>query len=65
VSGLIERIDGVRNDLELAEYLIEQAGVALVPGSAFGLEGCARASPSPPAATTWSRPSARIAARCS
>jgi aspartate aminotransferase len=44
VSGLIERIDGVRNDLELAEYLIEKAGVALVPGSAFGLEGCARIS---------------------
>ncbi len=44
MSGLIERIDGVRTDLELAEYLIEQAGVALVPGSAFGLEGCARIS---------------------
>jgi len=44
VSGLIERIDGVKNDLELAEYLIEQAGVALVPGSAFGLDGCARIS---------------------
>jgi aspartate aminotransferase len=44
VTGLIERIDGVGNDLELAEYLIEQAGVALVPGSAFGLAGCARIS---------------------
>ncbi len=44
VSGLIARLDGVSNDLELAEYLIEQAGVALVPGSAFGLEGCARIS---------------------
>jgi aspartate aminotransferase len=44
VTGLIERVDGVGNDLELAEYLIEQAGVALVPGSAFGLEGCARIS---------------------
>ncbi len=44
VSGLIERIEGVSNDLELAEYLIEQAGVALVPGSAFGLEGCVRIS---------------------
>jgi len=44
VSGLIDRLDGVGNDLELAEYLIEQAGVALVPGSAFGLDGCARIS---------------------
>jgi aspartate aminotransferase len=44
VSGLIERIDGVGNDLELAEYLIEQAGVAVVPGSAFGLDGCMRIS---------------------
>jgi aspartate aminotransferase len=44
VQGLIERIDGVSTDLELAEYLIERAGVALVPGSAFGLEGCVRIS---------------------
>ena len=44
VSGLIERLDGVGNDLQLAEHLIEQAGVALVPGSAFGLAGCARIS---------------------
>ncbi|MCF7985133.1 MAG: pyridoxal phosphate-dependent aminotransferase [Thiohalocapsa sp.] len=44
VQGLIDRIDGVGNDLELAEYLIERAGVALVPGSAFGLDGCARIS---------------------
>ncbi|WP_058556229.1 pyridoxal phosphate-dependent aminotransferase [Thiohalocapsa sp. ML1] len=44
VNGLIERIDSVGNDLELAEYLIEQAGVAVVPGSAFGLDGCMRIS---------------------
>jgi aspartate aminotransferase len=44
VQGLIERLDGVHNDLDLAEYLIEQAGVALVPGSAFGLNGYARIS---------------------
>ena len=30
--------------LELAEYLIENAGVALVPGSAFGLGGHVRLS---------------------
>jgi aspartate aminotransferase len=44
VQGLIDRLDGVHNDLELAEHLIEQAGVALVPGSAFGLNGYARIS---------------------
>jgi len=44
VQGMIERLDGVNNDLELAEYLIEQAGVALVPGSAFGLGGHVRIS---------------------
>ncbi len=44
VQGMIERLPGVHNDLELAEYLIEQAGVALVPGSAFGLNGHVRIS---------------------
>ena len=28
---------GVSNDLEFAEYLLEKVGVALVPGTAFGL----------------------------
>lgn len=44
VQGLIERIASVHNDLELAEYLIERAGVAIVPGSAFGASGYARLS---------------------
>jgi aspartate aminotransferase len=44
VQGMIDGVDGVSNDLELAEYLIEQAGVALVPGSAFGLGGHIRIS---------------------
>jgi aspartate aminotransferase len=44
VQGMIDRLDGVSNDLELAEYLIEKAGVALVPGSAFGLGGHVRIS---------------------
>ena len=44
VTGLIDAIDGVNDDLELAEYLIEKAGVALVPGSAFGTPGFARIS---------------------
>jgi len=44
VQKLIERMDGIKNDLDLAEYLIEKAGVALVPGSAFGLGGHVRIS---------------------
>lgn len=44
VTGLIDAIDGVNDDLQLAEYLIEKAGVALVPGSAFGLGGHVRIS---------------------
>jgi aspartate aminotransferase len=44
VSEAIGKIDGVSDDLELAEYLIEQAGVAAVPGSAFGLSGHIRLS---------------------
>ncbi len=44
VSEAIDGIDGVSDDLELAEYLIEEAGVAVVPGTAFGLAGHIRLS---------------------
>ncbi len=44
IEGALENIDGVNNDLELSEYLIEHAGVALVPGTAFGLGGHVRLS---------------------
>jgi aspartate aminotransferase len=44
VQGVIDHLAGVGNDLELAEHLLEQAGVALVPGSAFGLGGHVRIS---------------------
>lgn len=44
VSGLIERLDGVSNSAELSERLLSEKGVALVPGSAFGLEGHIRLS---------------------
>lgn len=40
----IEAIPGVNNDVELAELLLEKGGVALVPGSAFGLDGYMRLS---------------------
>ncbi|QDQ39943.1 pyridoxal phosphate-dependent aminotransferase [Legionella geestiana] len=35
---------GYRDDLQFAEELLTQEGVALVPGSAFGSEGCIRLS---------------------
>jgi len=44
VSGMIDRIDGISNDVELAEHILEHAGVALVPGSAFGSPGYMRLS---------------------
>ena len=43
VSELIQA-KGLKNDLEFAEFLINEAGVALVPGSAFGSEGYLRLS---------------------
>ena len=44
VEKLLETLDGIDNDLDFAEYLIEKAGVALVPGSAFGCPGHIRIS---------------------
>ncbi len=44
VEGLIHRLDGVADDLQLAEYLIEHTGLALIPGSAFGCPGFVRLS---------------------
>lgn len=44
VRGFIDKLDGVSNDMELSEYLIEKAGVALVPGTAFGSPGYIRIS---------------------
>ena len=43
-SQVIERLDGINNDIELGEWLLEYAGVALVPGSAFGAPGFMRLS---------------------
>ena len=43
VQGVMDRLD-IKNDVELSEFLIEKAGVALVPGSAFGAPGLVRIS---------------------
>lgn len=44
VRGFIEKLEGVEDDIALSEFLIEKAGVALVPGSAFGSPGYIRLS---------------------
>ncbi|AEG00983.1 pyridoxal phosphate-dependent aminotransferase [Methylomonas methanica] len=44
VEKLINKLEGIDDDLQFAEYLIEKAGVALVPGSAFGCPGHIRIS---------------------
>ncbi len=44
VHGLIERLPGITDDVDLAEYILDHAGVALVPGSAFGCPGYMRLS---------------------
>lgn len=40
----IDKLDGVNSDVELAEKLLADVGVALVPGSAFGTPGHLRLS---------------------
>jgi len=40
----IEKMPGIRDDVELAEWLLENAGVAMVPGTAFGAPGYLRLS---------------------
>ena len=44
MQAAIDALPGVENDLDLAEFLLEKANVALVPGSAFGAEGYMRLS---------------------
>ncbi len=44
IAKVIARFDGINSDLELSEHLIEKAGVAIVPGSAFGCENHFRIS---------------------
>jgi len=43
VQPIIEK-RGYKNDLEFSEKLLTETGLALVPGSAFGTEGCIRLS---------------------
>ncbi len=43
-QAIIDQRDDIADDLQLAEFLIEKAGVAMVPGSAFGAPGHMRIS---------------------
>jgi aspartate aminotransferase len=43
VQAIIEK-RGYANDMEFADKLLQDEGIALVPGSAFGNEGCIRLS---------------------
>jgi len=44
VEGMITALKGLDTDVDLAEFLINEAGVAMVPGSAFGAPGHLRLS---------------------
>jgi aspartate aminotransferase len=44
VSGAIEALPDISGDIQFAEFLLEQAEVAVVPGSAFGAPGHIRLS---------------------
>jgi aspartate aminotransferase len=43
-QAVIERLDDIEDDVQLAQYLLEKAEVAVVPGSAFGSPGHLRLS---------------------
>lgn len=44
VADVIKKATNINNDIELAEYLLHEAELAVIPGSAFGSEGYLRLS---------------------
>lgn len=44
VADIIEKAKNINNDIELADYLLNEANVAVIPGSAFGAPGYLRIS---------------------
>ena len=44
VQGVIDKLRDINNDVELCEKLLNEANIALVPGSAFGAPGHVRLS---------------------
>ena len=43
-KAVIKRMPNIRDDVELAAWMLEHAGVAMVPGTAFGAPGHLRLS---------------------
>lgn len=43
-TSVIDTLDHINNDQQLADWLLEEAGVAMIPGSAFGVPGHLRLS---------------------
>jgi aspartate aminotransferase len=43
-QAAIDANPNTKDDIEMAEYILNEVGVALVPGSAFGAPGCMRLS---------------------
>tara|TARA_R110001592_G_scaffold52649_8_gene161279 strand:- start:6820 stop:8034 length:1215 start_codon:yes stop_codon:yes gene_type:complete len=43
-QGAIDTNPNTKDDLDMAEFILSEGGVALVPGSAFGAPGCMRLS---------------------
>ncbi len=44
VNGLIDKLEGIKDDFDLAEYFLNEANVAVVPGTAFGSKNHIRIS---------------------
>ena len=44
VQGVIDKLESVNSDIELSTWLLENAGVAVVPGTPFGAPGHVRLS---------------------
>jgi aspartate aminotransferase len=44
MQGVIDGFPNIKDDVALAEYILNETGVALVPGSAFGAQGYMRLS---------------------
>lgn len=44
VKDIIAQAEHINNDIELADYLLNEAGVAIIPGTAFGAPGYIRLS---------------------
>lgn len=43
-QGAIDANPNINDDIEMAEFILNEGGLALVPGSAFGAPGCMRLS---------------------